>query len=242
MLSGIVTEFTAASPGGRQTADKSWAAALGVLILYGLAAVGFGDWPEDGELLRALQVLAEGSALAAAAALAAYAKRNRPKAAPAKKDSTARSPWGVVVAAALLSVGLIGCDSLGPTGQNSLETERLSTGAEGSVAPLAWSPPNFAGLNAARAVIPGENGPIVFEIVGGKEQETIELAWVQPDGEEIRYTAAGVQAFDGQAFRAEVERQIVETTGQTLQELAPEVRGAVEAAIAAACTLAGAAC
>ena len=240
MLSRIVTEFTATSPGGSQTADKSWAAALGVLILYGLAALGFGDWPDDGQLLWALQALAEGGALAAAAALAAYAKRNRLKL-PAT-DSTARSPWGVVVAAALLSVGLVGCDSLGPTGQQSLETERLSTGAEGSVAPLAWSPPNFAGLNAARAVIPGENGPIVFEIVGGKEQETIELAWVQPDGEEIRYTAAGVQAFDGQAFRAEVERQIVETTGQTLQELAPEVRGAVEAAIAAACTLAGAAC
>ena len=240
-MNRIFKEFTASSPGGPQSADKSWAAGLGVLILYGLAALGFGAWPQEDQLFWALQVLAEGGALAAGAALAAYAKRNRPKPAP-EAAATARSPWGVVIAAALISVALVGCDSLGPTGQQSLETDPLTTGAEGSVAPLAWSPPNFSGMNAARAIIPGEAGPIVFEIVGGKEQDEIGLSWVRPDGEEIRYSAGGVRAFDGQAFRAEVERQIVETTGQTLQELTPEVRSTIEAAITAACILAGAAC
>lgn len=141
-------------------------------------------------------------------------------------------------------IALIGaCAPFGPTGQQGLDVQPVASGAEGSVSPGVWSPPNYAGITAARIIIPRPDGQqIVAEFVDGKENGEIAVVWTLPDGESVSYTASDVRAFEGQALRADVERVIVETTGQTLQELAPEVRGLLETAITAACTAAGGAC
>ncbi len=144
-------------------------------------------------------------------------------------------------AAAFLVLG--GCAAFGPTGQQTLEVQPIDAGTQGSVSPFIYSPPNYAGITAARILIPRRNGTfIVAEFSDGKEQGQIEVEWLLPDGERVTYRAADVRAFEGQAVRGEVERAIVETTGQTIQELTPELRSVIETAITAACTAAGGTC
>ena len=154
-----------------------------------------------------------------------------------------RVPMGPPVAAAVAVMMLGGCAAFGPTGQQTLDVEPVDAGTQGSVSPFVYSPPNYAGITAARILIPRRDGTfIVAEFSDGKEQGQIEVEWTLPDGESVTYRASDVRAFEGQAVRGEVERAIVETTGQTITDLAPEVRGIVETAITAACTAAGGTC
>ncbi len=145
---------------------------------------------------------------------------------------------------------LAACEgALGPTGQQSLDLGpgQLDAGAvgdQGSVSPLNWSPPNWAGVVGGRVIVPrGPGGaPMVIEVMDGKEKGAIDVAWKQPDGTEVTIAARDVRAFDGQALRAQLEAAIASEYGKTLQELAPELRTGLESVIAAACAAAGVPC
>lgn len=120
LVAKILDELARPSPGGPQTADKSWAAAIGVFLTYLTAALGFAEWPAAGELEAATALVAqaagEGAALGVAAGLGAWLKRNRPKA-PGGGGAKVGSPWGVVLAAALMAATLAGCAAAGNVGE-----------------------------------------------------------------------------------------------------------------------------
>lgn len=231
------------APGTPQTADKAVAGALTSFAVCLLALAGLAAWPTEAEILSMSAAFGVAGASAVGSGIAAYAKRNREKRAKPVEVRLRMPGWSGLAAGALALMMLGGCAGLGPTGQQSLETEAIGAGAQGSVSPFVYSPPNYSGITAARILIPRPDGQhIVAEFVDGKESGEIAVVWTLPDGESVSYTASDVRAFEGQAFRAEVEQRIVDVTGQTLQQLTPEVRGLLETAITAACTAAGGTC
>jgi hypothetical protein len=143
-----------------------------------------------------------------------------------------RRPFAVAVVA-LPGILAGGCETFGPTGQQSLDMDQRARGAEASYSPFNWSPPNYAGLTAGRIIYPGEAGgpPVVAEWLSGKEAENATITFATPDGNVITYSAGGLRAFEGQLARAEVERDLATQLAEMWENIAPEVRGGLVDAI-----------
>jgi len=138
-------------------------------------------------------------------------------------------------AAALTLLGLVagGCETFGPTGQQSLEMEERARGSEASYSPFNWSPQNYAGLTAGRIIYPGAAGdpPVVAEWLSGKEAESATLSFATPDGNVITYSAGGLRAFEGQLARAQVERDLAAQLAGLWEAVAPEIKAGLVDAI-----------
>jgi len=145
---------------------------------------------------------------------------------------TGLAPRLMVLVAGLFAVGA--CTTF--EAQQSLDYDHQEaaspTGAEASLSPFNWSPPNYAGLTAGRIVYPGRNGspPIVAEWLSGKEAEGASFTFATPDGNVIAYNATGLRAFEGQLARAEVEKALAGELSGLWQNVAPEIKaGLVDA-------------
>jgi hypothetical protein len=75
-------------------------------------------------------------------------------------------------------------------------------------------------------------GPTQFRMIGGKEQESITVRMVHPEtgNTVMEYRAEGVQAFDGQALRADVEKALAEADVQTTEAVVTSIVNAAKAA------------
>ena len=134
----------------------------------------------------------------------------------------------IAAAALVLAASLSACSTFGPTGQQQAEIDQ-PRGAEASVAPGTWSPPNYAGITAGRLVI-GEGGLRTVEFISGKEAEDVTITFEKPDGTKVTYDAKGLKAFEGQLARAEVERALAGELADLWENIAPEIKtGLVEA-------------
>lgn len=138
-----------------------------------------------------------------------------------------------LAAAAACSLSLAACSTFGPTGQQALDPEERPRGAEASYSPFNWSPPNYAGLTAGRIVYPGADGgaPVVAEWLSGKEAESATVSFATPDGNVITYSAGGLEAFEGQVARAEVERQLAGQLADLWKSITPEIKAGLVDAI-----------
>lgn len=93
-----------------------------------------------------------------------------------------------------------------------------------------YAPQNFAGINQVWIDTNDDGTPNVV-VTGGKEQEEIEVKGTI-FGEEFTYKAAGVRAFDGIKFRAELEAIIAQEGNATIRAALTEmIPGLVEAAV-----------
>ncbi|HMA15640.1 MAG TPA: hypothetical protein VKP12_12680 [Kiloniellaceae bacterium] len=137
------------------------------------------------------------------------------------------------VAAAACALLLAACGTFGPTGQQALDPAQRPGGTEGSYSPFNWSPPNYAGLTAGRIVYPGADGgaPVVAEWLSGKEAESASVSFATPDGNVITYSAGGLEAFEGQLARAEVERQLAGQLADLWKSITPEIKAGLVDAI-----------
>lgn len=137
------------------------------------------------------------------------------------------------VAAAAGALLLAACGTFGPTGQQALDPAQRPGGTEGSYSPFNWSPPNYAGLTAGRIVYPGADGgaPVVAEWLSGKEAESATVSFATPDGNVITYSAGGLEAFEGQLARADVERQLAGQLADLWKTITPEIKAGLVDAI-----------
>ncbi len=135
---------------------------------------------------------------------------------------------------ALLCVPVLlgACETFGPTGQQSLQTDTRPAGTQASYSPFNWSPPNYAGMTAGRIIYPGQDGsePVVAEWLSGKEAEAARIAFTAPDGTVITYDASGLRGFEGQLSRSQVESDLAGRLAELWETVAPEIKtGLVDA-------------
>jgi hypothetical protein len=77
-------------------------------------------------------------------------------------------------------------------------------------------------------------GPTSFRMIGGKEQEGVSVTMYAANGQKVlEYTAEGVRAFEGQQFRAEVEKVLAEQYGDVAGSAVDGIVSAARAAIGA---------
>lgn len=102
------------------------------------------------------------------------------------------------------------------------ETARES-GAEASYSPFNWRPQEFAGMTGMRMIYPqNKDDPVVVEMLSGKEAAGAQVTFATPDGSVITYDATGLQAFEGQLARAEVEKALAEQYADLIEVLGQE--------------------
>lgn len=101
----------------------------------------------------------------------------------------------VIVVALALALTLGGCAGA--------VRETISVAGE-SAEKVEWNPQQYAGINRGTVRFPDG---MEAEVVGGKEQGRIALAYKDKD-REVLYEAENVKAFDGHAVRAAVEQSI----------------------------------
>ena len=92
----------------------------------------------------------------------------------------------------------------------------LVTACAGAV---PWNDQGYSGINKAEIEFDKNGKPKYALIIGGKEQETVNLDVVTPDGLKVTYSASGVKAFTGQEIRGAVEQAV----SKDATEIAPEV-------------------
>jgi hypothetical protein len=77
-------------------------------------------------------------------------------------------------------------------------------------------------------------GPTKFRMIGGKEQENVSVTMYTAAGDKVfEYTAEGVEAFQGQKFRAEVEKVLAEQYGDVAGTAVEGIVSAARAAVGA---------
>ncbi len=126
--------------------------------------------------------------------------------------------------ALVAGVSLSACSFTGPTGQQVDEI-------------YGYGPPNYAGINQAWVDFNGDGKPDAI-FTGGKEQGSIKISGHLPDGQPFNYEATDVRAFDGQGFRAELEKIIAQQNAETVQAITPEIADFLDAAVQAATKIA----
>lgn len=127
--------------------------------------------------------------------------------------------------AVIALLGLSACEITGPTGQQVDET-------------FGYGPPNYAGINQVWLDRSGDGNPDMIA-TGGKEQGSITIEGFLPDpagGEPLpfTYTATDVKAFDGQGFRAELEKIIAQANADGIVAMTPELAGVLDSIVNAA--------
>lgn len=76
-------------------------------------------------------------------------------------------------------------------------------------------------------------GPENLRLIGGKEQDSISIAMWNSSGDKVfEYKAEKVEAFDGQGFRAEVEKALTEQYGDVAKSAVDSIVNAAMKAIA----------
>lgn len=72
-------------------------------------------------------------------------------------------------------------------------------------------------------------GPTDFRLIGGKEQQNISISMRHPETGNVvmEYSATGVEAFEGQAIRAEVEQALADADVEASQALVDSIVGLV---------------
>jgi len=73
---------------------------------------------------------------------------------------------------------------------------------------VPWNPQGYSGINKAEIEFDKNGKPTSALIIGGKEQETVNLNVETPDGLKVSYSASGVKAFTGQEIRGAVEQAV----------------------------------
>ena len=171
------------------------------------------------------------------------------KGASTSDTTSLRSPR-LAAAAAVLLTGLMAAGCAGQlagtqAGKQQLEVdqsdEQTITGPAASISPLNWDPTLYAGILAARIVMPQEDGLVVVaELLDGKERggASVSLPF-GPDGPVLSFNSTDSRAFTGQQVRAAVEQALFAETGKTIREATPELRGLVETAIKGLCSAVG---
>ena len=81
------------------------------------------------------------------------------------------------------------------------------------------NPQQFSGLNHLHIEYYDTGSPRSVEVWGGKEQEAVSVEVTKADGTSAKYSASGVKAFEGQSFRAEVEKLVAEELGEVVPSL-----------------------
>lgn len=85
------------------------------------------------------------------------------------------------------------------------------------------SPQEYAGINSIKVEWQqGDDGkwsPTIIELLNGKEQSRVELAFEMPDGTVVNYTAGDVKAFTGQEIRGMVEKAWADKIAATLPSM-----------------------
>ncbi len=126
----------------------------------------------------------------------------------------------IFAVAAFALLALNACSFTGPAGEVVDET-------------YGYGPPNYAGINQAWVDFNGDGKPDAI-FTGGKEQGSIKISGQLPSGQPFTYEATEVKAFNGQAFRAEVEKIVAEANATTVQAITPELADVVTAIVEAA--------
>lgn len=192
-------------PSGKPTRKVLAGAVAGILtviVTVGLKALGVGGILEQ-------PGIAEGLPVVASFAAAWLVKDLAPGLAPAKpkrQQNAVRSPWfaGVVLATIAAAAVLSGCAGY-PISDDTGRAGNYQTGAGLNV--VEWDK-----LECQPEL--GLCGPTAFRMIGGKEQQSVRVAMYASDGTKVlEYEAEGIKAFEGQAFRAEVEKVLAEQYG-----------------------------
>ncbi|MBL4906957.1 MAG: hypothetical protein JKX94_05845 [Sneathiella sp.] len=91
-----------------------------------------------------------------------------------------------------------------------------------------WNEQNYAGVNKAEIEFDTQGNPTHALIIGGKEQEQIQLSVKTPKGLEVKYSATGVKAFEGQSLRAAVEIAVSKEAKEIMPNIVDAIMNAVQ--------------
>lgn len=104
----------------------------------------------------------------------------------------------------------------------------LNSEDQGTISPNVWAPTEWSGKNAARVTLPTKDGgaPVVAEIIGAKEQSSIQMSY-KPETGEVSYSATDVRGLDAQNFPLQADAALAESLGELWTNLAPEIKTGV---------------
>lgn len=92
---------------------------------------------------------------------------------------------------------------------------------------VPWNDQNAAGVTKAEVTWSPEGKLQKARIIDGKEKEDVKLSVKLPSGAEVKYSASGVMAFDGQEVRAKVEAAV----SDDVRAVAPDIVDTIVTAI-----------